>query len=156
MNVLNEELARFFYLLNKHEVKYLLVGGVAVNYYGYARTTGDVDVWLEDSKVNRQNLVNALKNYGVESAELFLEHPLLAGFSEILLDNGIYIDLMSDLQFVNQSEFLESYNLCEKYELTHTIKVNVIHINTLIREKEQSKRAKDIEDTAQLKKIRNI
>jgi hypothetical protein len=42
-----------------------------------------------------------------------------------------------------------------KYDLTQYVKVNVVHINTLIREKEQSIRAKDREDTEQLKKIRN-
>jgi len=32
-------------LLHKHRVRYLIVGGEAVIYYGYARLTGDVDFW---------------------------------------------------------------------------------------------------------------
>jgi len=34
----------FIALLNKHAVKYILVGGYAVNFYGYSRFTGDLDV----------------------------------------------------------------------------------------------------------------
>lgn len=30
-------------LLNLNEVKYIIVGGVAVTYHGYPRFTGDVD-----------------------------------------------------------------------------------------------------------------
>ena len=36
----------FLQILNSHEVEYLLIGGYAVGYYGYIRTTGDMDVWL--------------------------------------------------------------------------------------------------------------
>ena len=36
----------FLKLLNEAEVKYLLIGGYAVGYHGYPRTTADLDVWL--------------------------------------------------------------------------------------------------------------
>jgi len=40
---LNENFIDFIKLLNKHEVKYVLVGGWAVIFEGYSRTTGDMD-----------------------------------------------------------------------------------------------------------------
>ena len=48
---------------------------------------------------NKKKLVEALKEYGIKGAEGLLKQPLIAGFTEVLLDNGIYLDLMSSLQF---------------------------------------------------------
>lgn len=37
----------FLKLLNKHEVRYLLIGGYAVNFHGYVRATADLDLELK-------------------------------------------------------------------------------------------------------------
>ena len=42
-------------VFEKHKVDYMIVGGFAVNRYGYNRTTGDLDVYLKDTKENRKN-----------------------------------------------------------------------------------------------------
>jgi hypothetical protein len=38
----------------KHKVKYITIGGFAVNIYGYNRNTGDLDILIEDSIENRK------------------------------------------------------------------------------------------------------
>lgn len=45
--------------LNKAHVKYLVIGGVAVNLYGYARFTGDLDllISLTDENVKKMDAV---------------------------------------------------------------------------------------------------
>lgn len=63
MVVENESLKKLLELLNKHHVKYLIIGGVAVNFHGYNRTTGDVDIWLEPTNENKAVLVKALSPY---------------------------------------------------------------------------------------------
>ena len=50
-------------LLARHNVKYLLVGGVAVIYHGYARLTGDVDLFFEPTKANAKRLFGALREF---------------------------------------------------------------------------------------------
>ena len=35
------------------KVEFLLIGGYAVNYYGYGRYTGDIDFWLRPGEVNK-------------------------------------------------------------------------------------------------------
>ena len=45
----------FFQSLKKHEVEYVLIGGVAVNLHGYIRGTGDVDILFGPSLKNKQN-----------------------------------------------------------------------------------------------------
>jgi hypothetical protein len=153
MNLFEEEIENFLIMLSKHEVRYLLVGGLAVNFHGYSRTTGDVDLWLDESKENRVKLVNALKEYNVEGAEAFLTHPLIAGYSELLLDNGIYVDFMSDLQFFKQNNFIECYEIADFFKINETTNVPVLHINKLISEKQQSTRSKDQDDAEQLIKL---
>lgn len=153
MDIYEVDILEFFHVLNKHSVKFILVGGLAVNYHGFSRSTGDVDLWIDESKENRKKLVSALKEKNIEGCEAFLTYPLLAGFAEILLDNGVYIDLMSDLQFFKQNRFEECYQLSDKFKINESVELTVLHVNTLIEEKEKSSRIKDKEDAEQLKKM---
>lgn len=38
-----------------------MVGGVATNLNGYQRTTDDIDVWIDDTPENRENLRQAFR-----------------------------------------------------------------------------------------------
>lgn len=40
----------FLRLLVEKGVKYMIVGGYAVGYHGYPRSTGDMDVWAESTE----------------------------------------------------------------------------------------------------------
>lgn len=60
-----EEHKKFLLLLAKQEVDFLLIGGYAVIYHGYERTTHDMDVWLKPTNKNRDKLINALEQHGV-------------------------------------------------------------------------------------------
>jgi hypothetical protein len=66
----------FLQLLNSHDVKYLLIGGYAVGYYGYPRPTGDMDIWVALHPHNAAKLVTVLQDFGFTvpelSADLFL------------------------------------------------------------------------------------
>lgn len=46
--------------LTNNKVEFLLVGGLAVGFHGYARFTGDMDLWLKPSHDNLERLGNAL------------------------------------------------------------------------------------------------
>lgn len=152
MNIFEDEVVDFMKLMNKNQVKYLLVGGIAVNYFGYGRTTGDVDMWMEDSQENRKRLVNALTDFGVEGADVFISLPLIAGYSEILLGNGIYVDFMSDLVALKQAQFGECYQYSEKFQLDDKTQIRFLNFNKLIEEKIKSGRPKDLNDVEELKK----
>lgn len=60
----------FLKLLNENDVKYLLIGGYAVGYYGYPRATNDMDVWIAIHPQNAQRVVNTLKEFGFDHPEL--------------------------------------------------------------------------------------
>jgi hypothetical protein len=56
------EIWKFFSLNN---VKYLTIGGFAINSYDYGRNTGDINIFIENSIENRENLRIALKQLGL-------------------------------------------------------------------------------------------
>lgn len=155
MNLFDEEIESLLEIFSKKDVRFILVGGLAVNYYGHQRTTGDVDIWLDDSAENRKKLVNALEEFGVEGADVLLKNQLIAGFSEILIQSGIYLDLMADLQYFKQNKFDECYTMAENFSLNEKVNLKILHINSLIEEKEKSNRPKDKDDAEQLKKLVN-
>jgi hypothetical protein len=66
----------FLRLLDANSVEYLLIGGYAVNYYGYPRATADMDIWIATYPANAERVVAALKEFGFDlpdlSVELFL------------------------------------------------------------------------------------
>ena len=153
MDLFEEEIILFLKQLNLQKVNYILVGGIAVNYHGFTRATGDIDIWIDDSKDNRINFVKALKDYGIEGAEVFYQMPFIAGYTEIMLDNGVHIDLMSDLQFFKKENFKDCHAAAHNFDLTEDLTVKILHINALIEEKEKSNRAKDNLDADTLKKL---
>ena len=68
--VLNQDFKEFIQSLNENEVKYLVIGGYAVAFHGHPRYTKDLDVWVELSEQNANNLVNALDAFGFGSLGL--------------------------------------------------------------------------------------
>ncbi len=60
-------------LLNKYKVKYSIVGAFAVGFYGYPRYTKDIDIFVEPSLENGQNIVKALSEFGFEVLNLKAE-----------------------------------------------------------------------------------
>lgn len=77
MTPLPTEFSELLKSLNNLDVKYLVVGGYAVAYHGYPRTTGDIDIWIERSAENARRVLDALRDFGFNvpelKAELFLE-----------------------------------------------------------------------------------
>lgn len=44
MDVLDEDLLNFWRAMNANGVRYIMVGGVAVNFHGWQRMTDDIDI----------------------------------------------------------------------------------------------------------------
>ena len=59
----SEDIQDFIRLLGLHDVRYVIVGGEAVIYYGHARLTGDVDFFYDCLPENSQKLYNALNDF---------------------------------------------------------------------------------------------
>lgn len=55
-----EDVAYLLRELKKHDVKYVLIGGWALNVHGYIRNTNDVDLLIPKNKENAKKLIEAL------------------------------------------------------------------------------------------------
>jgi hypothetical protein len=45
MDMLDDELLRFWKALNNNNVRYIMVGGFATRFHGFNRNTDDLDMW---------------------------------------------------------------------------------------------------------------
>lgn len=61
MNIFNDFHTAVIEKLINHEVEFMLVGGVAVNFYGYDRMTGDLDLWIDGDAKNKVKLLDAFE-----------------------------------------------------------------------------------------------
>lgn len=68
--MLSQDFKEFIELLNANQVRYLVVGGYAVAIHGYPRYTKAIDIWVENTPENAENLVHALEQFGFGSLEL--------------------------------------------------------------------------------------
>ncbi len=57
-------LKSILYALNHKQIKYLIVGGVAVNIHGYQRLTHDLDLVIQLIPENILNALSALEQLG--------------------------------------------------------------------------------------------
>ena len=57
---------KLFSQLNANHVRYLVVGGVAVNLYGIERATADIDMVLALNKENLRKFIEVAKSLGLK------------------------------------------------------------------------------------------
>jgi len=138
----------FLKLLNSHGVKYLLIGGYAVGYYGYPRATADMDIWIDsDDKENLDKLNNVLNDFGIEfnpeTRKLFAEEGQMVriGFPPLRLE------ILSKISGVEFSECIKH----KKDVIIGGIKVSIISKEDLIQNKIASGRYKDLDDIEKLR-----
>jgi len=135
-------------LFNKHKVRYLIVGAYAMAKVGYSRSTYDIDLWIEKTAENAQNIYKALDEFGVPFAiepDIFLE-------PNSVLQIGIEpnrIDILTDIDGLTfakawKNRQLANFNSIEAYTLA---------IQDLIKNKKASNRPKDRLDLAQLQEL---
>lgn len=148
------EFLRVLEAFNAKGVKWMVVGGYAVNFYGYSRTTGDIDLYIKDSTENRRHLVDALESLGYGRFDALLTLPILAGFCEIMMDDGIYADLMTQIPGIDPGEFDIDLEKCEKTKISG-VEVRYISYKQLIENKKATGRPKDTQDIQALEEIRN-
>jgi predicted nucleotidyltransferase len=143
-NILNDDFVDFLNALKECNVEYILVGGYAVIYHGYNRTTGDLDVWVNPTNENYRKLILAFNKFGLSlfdmTEELFLVNKELNVFT--FGRPPVCIDLLTRLKGLN---FDEVYPSSYQTEFSG-VDVRMIDLLDLIRAKKASNRPKDIDD----------
>lgn len=146
-NIFNEDFQDFIKAFNKNEVKYLLVGGYSVIVYGYSRTTGDIDLWVEKSKENYKRIVSSFNDFGLSLFDM-TEMIYLSDEVDVFSFGRppVSIDLLTSLKGVDfQKAFDQS-----QFHILDEIPVRVIHYDHLIISKRAAGRHKDLDDIEHL------
>jgi len=145
---LEKDILDFVELCNKHEVRYLVIGGYAVSIHGHPRSTKDIDVCIEMSKLNASKMISVINEFGFGSLKLNKEDFLKKDLVTQLGFPPLRIDILNDLDGVN---FEEAWNNKKIVTFEH-VPVNFIGYNELLIVKQKSARSQDIADIEMLKK----
>jgi predicted nucleotidyltransferase len=142
----------FLKILNDFQVKYILIGGYAVNLHGYSRYTGDLDIWSDPAIENSEKLIKAIDKFGFDIA--ILKGKNLLNESPVKLTEGILkIEILSNI--VGGFTFDEAYSRSIEVKVDDII-LKLISYQDLISNKEKSMRMKDATDVYYLKEIKKI
>ena len=151
MNLLLEEFKQLLLILLKHEVRFVLIGGYVVIYYGYGRTTNDLDILLEATNENRDKLISALNEFGIEDESLaFLSEADLTKIQFFFF--GEKPERVEFLTKITNVTFEEASAAANYFPLKDT-KVPILNYHHLILSKISNGRAKDDADVEELQKI---
>ena len=70
---LEKDYEEFLSLLNKHNVKYCIIGAYAVAFYAKPRYTKDIDILIEPSIENANKILKVLVKFGFGEISISLE-----------------------------------------------------------------------------------
>lgn len=144
--MLHPDFKEFLELLNEQQVKYLVVGGYALNLYiAKPRNTGDLDIWIEISEVNAAKMKSIVENFcNVNNVDenVFLNKKLRIpiGIPPICLDILMNVDGLN---------FNECYNR-KKIILWEGVGIPFLSKEDLITTKKVVNRPQDKADVAAL------
>lgn len=142
----------FLKILNECKVRYILIGGYAVNFHGYSRYTGDLDIWSDPRKENSDKLISAIEKFGFEAD--ILKGKSLENESPVKLSDGLLkIEILPEIK--GGFTFEEAYLRSEEIDLKE-VKIRLISYSDLIKNKETSMRMKDATDVYYLSEIKKI
>jgi len=147
--------------LNDAEVRYLVVGGLAVNAHGYARMTRDVDLVIQLEQSNIKRGLHALLSVGYQL--MIPEVP--KAFADAhqrekwRVEKGmIVLKLWSDLHrrtpvdvFVYEPfPFDLEYSAAVWVEISPGLEASIVSLPTLLQMKREAGRPSDIDDINEL------
>ncbi len=133
----------FLESLNSARVKYLVLGGYAVIYYGYHRVTDDLDVWIAIDTENAEKVSRVLQEFAGFAAHQVRPSTLRhTGKVFIFGREPVRIDLLTSPSGVDFEGCFERRNVVE----LDGIRVPLISLEDLKQNKLASARAKDIAD----------
>jgi len=152
-----------FNVFNEKKIKYMVVGGLAVNFYGIPRMTYDIDLLLYLEDKNLKAFLFLMKKWGFKpkipvNIEDFadahkrtdwIKHKNIKAFNFVNTNwaiSEIDVVINTPVDYKKAEENIQYINL-------HDVVVPTISINNLIEMKKKSNRIQDKEDIKNLRKI---
>jgi predicted nucleotidyltransferase len=160
--ILYEEILRKF---QKQKVKYVIVGGIAVNLLGSLRSTADMDILVEMSDGNLRKVVSILKKQGyrvkqpvdpmgIADAKIrqeWIHHKHMKAFNFYKEDELKEVDIIIEAPISFEKAAKDIVQI-----KSARLRLPVISIDNLIKMKKNTGRLVDKLDIEELKKIKKI
>ncbi len=134
--------------MNKANVEYLLVGGFAVIYHGYNRTTGDIAIWVNPTKENFLKLKMAFADFGLSLFDM-TEDKFLNTADYDVFTFGVPPICIEILTKVKGVEFSQCFEVAT-FQKFDGIDVRIIDLRSLLVAKKAAGRYKDLDDVQNL------
>ena len=142
--MLPNDFREFLQLLNSNSVRYLVIGGYAINFHGYSRNTEDLDVWVALAPGNAERIASALRQFGFTAvAPSNFREP---GWVVRLGVPPMRLEVLTSISGV---DFEECYARRETFE-ADGVTIPLIGKQDLIANKLASGRLKDLADAERL------
>ena len=139
------EFKEFIQLLNSEKVKYLIIGGWAVNLYGNPRVTADIDFFVGIEKANVDRILAAYGKFGMHNVPR--KHFSTKGNIVRLGFPPTRIELVTGISGV---EFSDCYKNRKEISIDG-VRAKFISRRDLIKNKIASGRHKDLADVDALR-----
>jgi len=148
-----------FRSLNKNKVNYLVVGGLAVNLYGFARATLDLDLLISLDQENKDKFYRIMKILKFKSKKPALARKLLLGAIKpasikVVTFYRNEFELI-DVFIQNPIDFDQAYEKRKVFKAGN-LPISTIPLDLLIKMKRESGRDRDLIDIGYLQKARKI
>ena len=139
---LERDRREFIELLNAREVRYVVVGAIALAYHGRPRYTGDIDFFVEASERNAALLTEVLDQFGFANVGIDKEDFTA---SDQIVQLGVEPHRMDLMTSISGVAFQEAWNSREYGELDG-LQVPFISRELLKRNKKAVGRTQDLAD----------
>ncbi len=155
MDIENEEFLLFLKCAQQNKLRYLCIGGYAVNYYGYHRYTDDMDIWIAPTNENRNVFLDTLKcmRYSDKEIESIKDEDFSTHFMCTLGEPPYVIDVLTIIH--KDINFDKAENSAVTHQLQDNLELKMVPYSILKEIKLRSTRDKDLFDIARLEEIRN-
>ncbi|MFW5700339.1 MAG: hypothetical protein ACOCWM_01505, partial [Cyclobacteriaceae bacterium] len=134
----NSDFVDYLKLLNKHDVEYMLVGGMAVNFHGYRRSTGDMDLFINPTEENHLKLRRVHSEFGMQMGEMESISNFLNTAKYDVFTFGvspIQIDIMTACKGI---DFKDAFKSVITANIQNDFYIKVIRYDYLIKAKKAS------------------
>ncbi|MCL2220019.1 MAG: nucleotidyltransferase [Chitinispirillia bacterium] len=136
-------------VFNEENVQYLVVGGFAAILHGYERLTKDIDLLVWPNKENSVRVMAALEKFGAPTHDVSAEDFETEGTVFQIGVQPIRIDIITQIIEIN---FEEAYKNVQIIEI-NGLKIPLISIPDLIKNKRAAGRPRDLNDAEHLEVI---
>jgi predicted nucleotidyltransferase len=148
--ILEKDFEDFVKLLNKHEVKYMVVGGYALALHGKPRHTGDLDIWINISEDNAGRLMKVINEFGLSALGLQKADFLEPGYITQIGYPPLRIDILNN---IDGMEFEDAISGMQTLKADDDFAICYIGLNDFLKNKRASGRKQDLADIKEIKKL---